>query len=323
MISVVMPLYNRAHIVKQTINSVLNQTFRDFELIIVNDGSTDNSLGVVKENFIDNRIRLLEQENKGVSVARNRGVKESKYEYIAFLDADDEWKPEFLEKILEAIKTIPDAAIYGTSSLHTDYQTKEYVDGTIQKYRNKIIKVDCFKNIHALPHTSAIVLRKSSLYKIEPELNVFPVGMKMHQDWACFFRLALIEDVVYIGVPLGIRYNNVLGQVTGIPFSQRKHIFPSVIRYYNLLSEFYITNNCSNKYFWTFLRYKIRGILKTIIRNKMNETIELFCNELNDGILNNFEKRLYKNNKNRNISIFYININKVFLRFKKPCFKKV
>lgn len=321
MISVVIPLYNRAHVVCETINSVLSQTFRDFEIIIVNDGSTDNSLNIVKDNFDDPRISVIDQKNQGVSVARNRGVKEGKYEYIAFLDADDAWKPEFLSTIVDAIKLIPDAGIYGTSSLHTDYVSRKSIDGTAAAYKGKTVKVDCFKNIHLLPHTSAIVVKKSILYQIDPNLDVFPVGMLMHQDWALFFRLALLVDIVYVGIPLGVRYINVDGQVTGISYSQRTHIFPSVIRYYNLLTSFYVDNKCENPYFWVFLRYKLRGILKTMLRLKMYDTIDLFCSDLNDNILTNFEKSLYKNY--RKGSILFININKVYLRILNPSFTKV
>jgi glycosyltransferase involved in cell wall biosynthesis len=321
MISVVIPMYNRAHVVCETINSVLSQTFSDFEIIIVNDGSKDDSLNVVRDNFNDSRIIVIDQENQGVSVARNRGVKESKYEYIAFLDADDAWKPGFLQTIVNAIKQIPDAGIYGTSSLHTDYVSKHEIDGTVTKYKGKTLKVDCFKNINLLPHTSAIVVKKSVLYQIDGNLDVFPVGMLMHQDWALFFRLALLEDVVYVGIPLGIRYINVEGQVTGISYVKRTHIFPSVIRYYNLLSSFYVENKCDNPYFWVFLRYKLRGILKTMLRLKMYDTIDLFCSDLNANILSKFEKSLYRNY--RKASILFININKVYLRILNPSFTKV
>lgn len=320
MISVVIPMHNREHIVSETINSVLAQTYSNFEVIIVNDGSTDDSLNVVKTNFKDPRIRVIDQENQGVSVARNRGVKESKFDYIAFLDADDAWKPEFLATIVDAIEKEPDAGIYGTSSLHVDYVSGDYVDGTVSKLKNKIAKVNCFRHIHLLPHTSAITVKKSSLYKIDENLDVFPVGMLMHQDWALFFRLALIEDVVYIGKPLGIRYNNVKGQVTGLSLQQRKHIFPSIIRYYNLLSKFYLDNECSNKYFWVFLRYKLRSYLKRLLSIEMQESVGLFCATLDDNILSGFEKFLYK--RYIKLSIFYINLNKVYLRLKYPLFLK-
>lgn len=99
MITVVIPLYNKAHTIKDTLNTVLNQTYSEYEIIIVNDGSTDNGVQIIKDNFNDKRIRIINQKNFGVSVARNRGIKEAKYNYIALLDADDNWHPDYLSII--------------------------------------------------------------------------------------------------------------------------------------------------------------------------------------------------------------------------------
>ena len=95
MISVIIPLYNKETSVEQSIRSVLNQSFRDFDLIVVDDGSTDNSLDVVRR-IQDDRIVIIEQENGGPSKARNTGVKHAQGEWIVFLDADDELLPEAL-----------------------------------------------------------------------------------------------------------------------------------------------------------------------------------------------------------------------------------
>ena len=94
MISVVIPLYNKEEQIADTLQSIFAQTFQDFEIVIVDDGSTDNSVEEV-EKFDDSRIRLIHQTNAGVSAARNRGIEEARGELIAFLDADDEWKPEY------------------------------------------------------------------------------------------------------------------------------------------------------------------------------------------------------------------------------------
>ncbi|QCX53674.1 glycosyltransferase [Elizabethkingia sp. JS20170427COW] len=102
MFSVVIPLYNKENQIKKTLESVLNQTFSEFEVVIINDGSKDKSVEVV-QSFDDPRIRLITQENAGVSAARNRGVRESKNEWIAFLDADDLWKNNKLEEIEKVI----------------------------------------------------------------------------------------------------------------------------------------------------------------------------------------------------------------------------
>jgi Glycosyltransferases involved in cell wall biogenesis len=112
--SVVIPLYNKEPHVKRTLNSVLAQTIQDFEIIVVDDGSTDKSKEVVK-SFSDYRIQLISQKNAGVSVARNRGINEAKADFIAFLDADDEWKPNFLEEIFGLINKYPSAGAYAVA----------------------------------------------------------------------------------------------------------------------------------------------------------------------------------------------------------------
>jgi glycosyltransferase involved in cell wall biosynthesis len=103
LISVIIPVYNAEKTILQTINSVLNQTFSDFELIIINDGSTDNTLKRLEE-IQDKRLCVYSIENKGVSAARNRGIEESKSPYISFIDADDVWAPRKLEMQLEKLE---------------------------------------------------------------------------------------------------------------------------------------------------------------------------------------------------------------------------
>ncbi len=109
--SVIIPLYNKEFFIEKTLQSVLGQTFKDFEIIIVNDGSTDGSLEKINK-FKDHRIKLFEQENQGVSVARNKGMEMAKGEYFCFLDADDEWTYNYLENLYSTIKKFPDAGMY-------------------------------------------------------------------------------------------------------------------------------------------------------------------------------------------------------------------
>lgn len=115
LISVVIPLYNKEPYIKRAIDSILAQKIQDYEIIVIDDGSTDKSAEVVK-SFPDPRIRLIQQENAGVSAARNRGgIEEAKAELIAFLDADDEWTPPyFLETIWRLKEKYPEAGAYAT-----------------------------------------------------------------------------------------------------------------------------------------------------------------------------------------------------------------
>jgi len=111
---VVIPLYNKALYIERTVWSVLAQTRQEFEVVVVDDGSTDGGAAIV-EHFADSRIRLITQENRGVSTARNRGIRESGAEIVAFLDADDEWYPTFLETILDLHRRYPEAGAYATA----------------------------------------------------------------------------------------------------------------------------------------------------------------------------------------------------------------
>ena len=112
--SVCIPLYNKANFIAETINSVLNQLFSDLEIVVCDDGSTDDSARIVAQ-FDDNRIKLIQQENQGASAARNRAIKESTGEYIAFLDADDIWYREHLSHIEYLINNYKDAKLLATN----------------------------------------------------------------------------------------------------------------------------------------------------------------------------------------------------------------
>lgn len=117
MISVVIPLYNKERSIVTTLESVLAQTYTDYEVIIVDDGSTDRSADIVREyistlQIDDFKFQILTQQNSGVSAARNRGIMEAKGEYVAFLDADDLWTNDYLETVAVLIRDYPGAGLY-------------------------------------------------------------------------------------------------------------------------------------------------------------------------------------------------------------------
>ncbi len=132
--TVVIPLYNKVNFISNTLTHALNQTFKDFELIIVNDCSTDDSLRIVNM-FVDTRIQIINHNiNKGLSASRNTGINNATADYVAFLDADDLWHSGFLEKIDFLIKEYPNANLYATkyevllkndSRLVHDFKLKE------------------------------------------------------------------------------------------------------------------------------------------------------------------------------------------------------
>lgn len=118
MISVVIPLYNKEKSIASTLQSVYEQTYTDYEVVIVNDGSTDGSANVVKDfvsrmKIEDWRLKIVSQENAGVSAARNRGIMEARGEYVAFLDGDDLWDKDFLKELVRLMEDYPEKSIYG------------------------------------------------------------------------------------------------------------------------------------------------------------------------------------------------------------------
>jgi len=113
MFSIVIPYYNKSKYIKRCVDAVLGQTFQEFEIILVNDGSTDEGLQFIRDNY-SKKLTVINQENQGVSVARNNGIKQAKFQFIAFLDADDCWHNQFLQKVKEVIDQENDIKIIGT-----------------------------------------------------------------------------------------------------------------------------------------------------------------------------------------------------------------
>ncbi len=194
--SVVMPLYNKEATVERAIKSVFNQTVQDFEIIIVNDGSTDNSASIV-ESLKDPRIHLIHQVNQGVSAARNRGIAEAKYELIAFLDADDEWLPEFLETIRRMVTNYPDCGLYATRyffNYPSGNRKKAIINGFPDNFEGLLD--DYFKiavRSHPPVWSSATCVSKKAINKI----GGFPIGVKSGEDLVTWAKIAICFSIAY------------------------------------------------------------------------------------------------------------------------------
>lgn len=194
-------------------DSVISQKVQDFEIVVVNDGSTDKSADIVK-NFSDTRIRLINQKNAGVSVARNRGINEAKSELIAFLDADDEWMPNYLETILRLREKYPCAGLYATS-LKTEFIDNVLMDkdeelrklipdeGLILNYFKVNLKDVSHKDIF---YTSSVTVPK----KIFSEIGGFQTDFWWGEDIDMWGRIALKYPFAYSSQVCAIYYQNVV-----------------------------------------------------------------------------------------------------------------
>lgn len=194
MISVVIPLYNKEKYIARAIRSVLKQTFQDFEIIIVDDGSTDKSVEEVKK-FDTGKIRIISQENAGVSAARNRGIEEARYDLIAFLDADDEWKKDYLRSQHFLVEMFPTCHVFAVSYLveYKEEQSKPQIS-SLPFAREGILDYFCIAYKSDPPvWTSAVVVKKDALL----DIGGFPVGITSGEDLITWAQLAAQYSVVY------------------------------------------------------------------------------------------------------------------------------
>lgn len=202
--SVVIPLYNKAPYVRKALESVFAQTFRDFELIVVDDGSTDDSLHVAKGVLDDSGIehQLIHQDNSGVSTARNNGVAASHGDIVCFLDADDWWAPKFLERIDWLIKEYPEAGIYGVNYYIIKREGQRialHIPST-----GYINYCDCYRKLQ-MPLTSISVAIPKKVFQ---EFGGFKPHLKLGEDFDLWIRIALTKKVAYLDEPLAYYFQD-------------------------------------------------------------------------------------------------------------------
>ena len=194
-ISVIMPAYNAEKTIRQSIESVLNQTFHDFELMVVNDGSTDSTLEIAS-SIRDERIKVLSYANGGPSAARNRGIAHARGEFIAFMDADDLWKANKLEAQLNALQANPKAGLA--------YCWTDWIDPLGQPLNKGVydsVEGDVFARLllnNFIANGSNPMVRKSAFDKV----GLFAEELDWGEDWEMWLRLAEHYHFVAVRQPL-------------------------------------------------------------------------------------------------------------------------
>ncbi|RAJ13403.1 glycosyltransferase family 2 protein [Olleya aquimaris] len=193
--SVAIPVYNKEKYILNTLTSVLNQSFQDFEIILVDDGSTDDSLKII-ESLEDQRITLIKQKNQGASVARNNAIMAAKGKYIATLDADDLWESNHLQALKECIESIDNAVLYCTN-----YRIKR-TNGFITnakfnfEYGNTCQLVEDFFEaniINYIPHSSSVAFKKEDFLSIGGYNPKYRTG----QDIDLWIKFALYGNIAF------------------------------------------------------------------------------------------------------------------------------
>lgn len=290
-VSILIPTYNRSNMLKKAIYSVLNQTYKFFELIIIDDNSTDNTFEIVN-NIGDNRIRYYKNdENYGGAKTRNIGISKSKYDYIAFLDDDDEWLPKKLEKQIKVLKKGGDNCCGVYSGFNICEEGKE-IEICLPKYQELDLRTLFIENY--IGTTSTILIKKSSLDMV----SYFDEKLLQSQEYELYIRLLKNGySFIPINEPLVNYYIHDKDQITKNKkkiFISKKYIlekhreeieqFPDVLSKHLFYLGLYslLVNNSNEKeyfrsalatyksvkYFLYYIMYLINRNISIIITNK-------------------------------------------------------
>jgi glycosyltransferase involved in cell wall biosynthesis len=195
--SVIIPTYNRRHLFDIALKSVLNQTYKDFEFIVVDDGSTDQTNEVIK-TFNDARIKYLYQDNHGVSHARNRGLEISRGKFIAFLDSDDRWVPEKLRRTKEQIERYPDIYIFHTDEIW-------YKGGRLLNQKKRHKKPSGYAYLNALPLCCIGMSTATVKRELFEKIGLFDESLQACEDYDFWLRATHSFEVKLIDEKLTIK----------------------------------------------------------------------------------------------------------------------
>ena len=202
--SVIIPLYNKTPYVRKALETVCAQTYREYEIIVINDGSTDNS-AIIAEEYLNGvesiSYKILSQQNAGVSAARNNGVAASSGDYVAFLDADDWWEPTFLEKMAKLIEDYPDAGLYASNYIYYKPGKTHVALNIPTGYINY---PKAYYESGAMPVTSITAIMPRAVFD---EMGGFALGIKLGEDFLLWAKTAMHYPVAFYEEPLAW-YNN-------------------------------------------------------------------------------------------------------------------
>lgn len=203
--SVIIPLYNKAPYIEKALRSVMSQTFTDYEIIVVDDGSRDDSAAIAEKVLqeFSTQNKLIRQENAGVSMARNNGVASSHGDFLCFLDADDWWAPTFLEEMSKLIEEYPEAGIFGTNYTivnETKHKTRVAPIGVESGFEKGFINYcQVYSKTLAMPLWTGAVTIPRAIFN---EMQGFPKGIKLGEDFMLWVRIALKHPIAFLNKPL-------------------------------------------------------------------------------------------------------------------------
>lgn len=278
MFSIIIPVFNKPNTINHSVASVLSQTYCDFELHIVDDGSTMPVEPIVRSFTSDFRIKYHQQKNSGVSIARNTGIRCSNGNYICFLDADDVWLPNHLQTLHELIVKYPDAGMFVTSHKTISTSGEEYISNSRLKFlREQDFLTKNFLKIENRTHggiinTNSVCIKKSIL---ENEKLYFEPGEKLGEDTDLWYRVAINHSVA-LSKNVTTCYRRIYSDATRNGFNPENWIFArrvdehrliypnkSIYRQVNILVDRYKYDSV-RRLFVKGNKKKAIGIIRTI-----------------------------------------------------------
>jgi len=262
-VSVIIPTFNRFSLISRAIDSVLNQTIKPFEIIVVDDGSSDNTSTFIKNNY--KSVKLIKQNNLGVSKARNVGIKNSSGDWIALLDSDDEWEKNKLEVQIKSLSEYDYYSVCHTNEIWIRNGIRVNQKKRHQKYGGDIFD-KCLDICRISP--SSIIFKKN----IINEVGWFDEGLSICEDYDLWLRITANFKILFIDKPLVIKYGGHSDQlsksVNGIEAYRIKSLE-------NLLSNTRLIKDYKRltiEMLITKLRIYKKGLLK---RQKSNELLKV------------------------------------------------
>ena len=275
--SVVIPLYNKADTIARTLRSVQAQAYKNFEVIIVDDGSTDEGV-LIAESFNGKlELKVVRQKNSGVSVARNTGAKHAKAPYLAFLDADDEWLPGYLEEINRLIEEFPNAEVYGTN--YYCVTNKSLVCNRAWGRTRKLVDFATAWIKRCPIHTSSSVIWKTAFDAVAG----FVPSHKYYEDAELLFKLAYRGRFCISQKPL-VKYHtdaNIRATNQSAPYGKYAHW---------LYLEELVASKCAPKMFYKVAQSEIG---KNLVYNFVNDRLAS-SNQIKRDFPNMFRSVGYK-----------------------------
>lgn len=261
-ISVVIPSYNRKEFLKRSLDSAINQTKKPLEIIVVDDGSTDGTEAMIKSDY--DFVKFIKQKNKGVSAARNIGIKVSIGEWICFLDSDDEWKKDKLEKQINVMKSNPGYKFFHSNEIWIKNGLRINQKKKHKKYGGDIFD-KCLDMCRISP--SSVMIDKT----VFDEVGNFNEDLVVCEDYELWLRICDKYRVFFIDEPLIIKYGGHQGQLSYSIESIENHRIKAL--------EYLILENLNRKnkrHAIQMLLSKLNIYLKGLVKRRKNDEIAVY-----------------------------------------------